>query len=75
MGETDKKPLLVIEVDDMSAIPTVYYQGEKIEGRIAIQYQWETRGIESFGEHKVVIEHAMSDDKMTIRRLEFRRFV
>lgn len=75
VSEESSVPLLVIEVKDMDSIPTVYYQGEKIEGRVEVGYRWATKGMDGVGEHKAVIEHGMSGDEMTVRRIELRRFI
>lgn len=54
----DKKPLLVIEVDDLNSVPRVYYKGEEIKNKHSIDYEWLTKDSEiNSGLNKVTLDY------------------
>ena len=38
--QKDKKKLLVIELDDIDSVPTVYYKGEKVDPKDRVEFDW-----------------------------------
>lgn len=62
------KPLLVIEVQDISSVPTVTYNGETIEGKVAIAYEWGTSGYKEEGKHVLSLNHAYHVNNQLVER-------
>lgn len=38
-----EKTLLVIELENESSVPKVFYEGEEITGKVKVQFDWKTR--------------------------------
>ncbi|MGO4219538.1 hypothetical protein AB4Z03_26905 [Bacillus sp. YAF12_1] len=62
------KPLLVIEVQDISSVPTVTYNGETIEGKVSIAYEWGTSGYKEKGKHVLSLNHAYHVNNQLVER-------
>lgn len=58
-----KAPLLQIELDDIDSIPHVFYKGERITKRIAIDFEWRTGGADKVGSTYIRIKHGNDLDK------------
>ncbi|MED4559439.1 hypothetical protein [Bacillus subtilis] len=58
-----KAPLLQIELEDIDSVPRVFYKGEKITNRIAIDFEWRTRGDDKAGSTYIRIKHGNDSDK------------
>ncbi|MES9688848.1 hypothetical protein ABWK31_15365, partial [Bacillus sp. JJ353] len=56
-------PLLQIELDDIDSIPHVFYKGERITKRIAIDFEWRTGGADKVGSTYIRIKHANNPDE------------
>ncbi|MCY9148809.1 hypothetical protein [Bacillus haynesii] len=52
-----KSPLLQIQLDDIDSIPHVFYKGEKITKRIAIDFEWRTGDDKQPGSTYIRIKH------------------
>jgi hypothetical protein len=64
-------PLLEIKVQDMNSVPEVYLNGVRLEGKVAIHYQWETSTDSDAGKHSIVACNINKDDLvMTTRTVE-----
>jgi len=63
MNKEDK--LLVIELDSLNAVPTVYYKGEKLKSKMRVDFTWITMGeqVVLFDSPYINIEHVVTDDK------------
>ncbi|PHD85489.1 hypothetical protein [Bacillus toyonensis] len=61
-------PLLVIEVKDMSSVPTVIYNGETIEGKVSITYEWGTSGYKKEGKHVLNLNHVYHVNNQLVER-------
>ncbi|MED1817341.1 MULTISPECIES: hypothetical protein [Bacillus] len=59
----NKQPLLQIELDDIDSIPHVFYKGERITNRIAIDFEWRTGGADKVGSTYIRIKHGNDPDK------------
>ncbi|MGL3988105.1 hypothetical protein ACSHMG_17545 [Bacillus [licheniformis] CMCC 63516] len=59
----NKQPLLQIELDDIDSVPRVFYKGEKITNRIAIDFEWRTGGADKVGSTYIRIKHGNDPDK------------
>ncbi|MFY0756261.1 hypothetical protein MHH84_03295 [Bacillus sp. FSL K6-1109] len=59
----NKPPLLQIELDDIDSIPHVFYKGERITNRIAIDFEWRTGGADKVGSTYIRIKHGNDPDK------------
>lgn len=55
--EKNKAPLLQIELDDIDSIPYVFYKGEIITKRIAIDFEWRTGDDKQAGSAYIRIKH------------------
>ncbi|MEC0670453.1 hypothetical protein P8875_09810 [Bacillus haynesii] len=60
----NKPPLLQIELEDIDSVPRVFYKGEKITNRIAIDFEWRTRGDDKVGSTYIRIKHGNDSDKV-----------
>lgn len=56
-------PLLQIELEDIDSIPHVFYKGERITKRIAIDFEWRTGGADKVGSTYIRIKHGNDPDK------------
>ncbi|ARW43707.1 hypothetical protein MHH84_18550 [Bacillus sp. FSL K6-1109] len=56
-------PLLQIELEDIDSVPRVFYKGEKITNRIAIDFEWRTGGADKVGSTYIRIKHGNDPDK------------
>ncbi|ASB90844.1 MULTISPECIES: hypothetical protein [Bacillus] len=59
----NKSPLLQIELEDIDSVPRVFYKGEKITNRIAIDFEWRTGGADKVGSTYIRIKHGNDPDK------------
>ncbi|MEC1663341.1 hypothetical protein [Bacillus halotolerans] len=57
-----KQPLLHITLDDMTSIPEVYYQGEKITKRVKVSFDWETATDQDESKANILIKRGIKDD-------------
>lgn len=55
--QKDKKKLLVIELDDIDSVPTVYYKGKKVVDKSLIKFNWLTCNAEQPGRLEFDIRH------------------
>ncbi|UZN54088.1 hypothetical protein [Bacillus paralicheniformis] len=62
--DSKNAPLLQIQLDDIDSIPHVFYKGEKITKRIAIDFEWRTGGGDKIGSTYIRIKHANDPDKV-----------
>ncbi|MCY7912264.1 hypothetical protein [Bacillus haynesii] len=53
-------PLIQIELEKLDSIPRVFYKGEKITNRIAVDFEWRTAGPEKLGSSYIRIKHGES---------------
>ncbi|WP_369355787.1 hypothetical protein [Lysinibacillus capsici] len=60
--------LLVIKVKDMNSVPTVIYNGETIEGKVSIAYEWETNGFEKEGKQNMDLNHVYHIENHLVER-------
>lgn len=51
-----KEPLLTIELQDETSVPTVYYKGKEINHKTNISFDWDT-DTEEYGGLTYAIEH------------------
>ena len=59
----DKK-FLVIELDEVSSVPKIYYQGEEITRKVKINFEWETKNDEPCsGGMELNIDHYVKEEK------------
>ncbi|URN94568.1 MAG: hypothetical protein NAG76_22590 [Candidatus Pristimantibacillus lignocellulolyticus] len=56
-----KAPLFELRIHDLDSVPEVYLNGEKIEGKQLIEYNWETKDSISSGLHKVLLKYYKKD--------------
>lgn len=56
------KPLLVIELQDESSVPKVFYKGKEIELKKHIRFEWDTKDAVSLGGLTYAIEHYENED-------------
>ncbi|WP_142399121.1 hypothetical protein [Bacillus thuringiensis] len=68
-SETKQIPLLVIEVQDMSSVPSVIYKGDDIKGKVSISYGWETGGFKAKSKQNIKINHVYHDDDQLIDKI------
>ncbi|WP_172692043.1 hypothetical protein [Bacillus glycinifermentans] len=59
----EKPPLLQIELEDIDSVPRVFYKGERITKRIAIDFEWRTGGADKVGSTYIRIKHGNDPDK------------
>lgn len=70
LREGDKQSLLVIELEDESSVPKVFYKGEKIKLKTNIFFDWDT-DTDLFGGLTYAIEHYEEGNKFpTLKRIE-----
>ncbi|MED1742217.1 hypothetical protein P4U97_22440 [Bacillus swezeyi] len=50
-------PLIQIELEDIDSIPRVFYKGERITERIAVDFEWRTRDDKQTGSTYIRIKH------------------
>jgi len=58
----EAKKLLLIELDDKDSVPVVYHQGEKVNAKVKIQFEWETKTGTSPGKMEFKIQHYEKGD-------------
>lgn len=58
-------PLLEIKVQDMNSIPEVWLNGKKIEGRIKVEYEWETGSLDDNGRHFINLVYFDKNERAT----------
>ncbi|KND05469.1 hypothetical protein BHT95_21135 [Bacillus paralicheniformis] len=61
-NEKNKAPLLQIELEDIDSIPHVFYKGERITERIAIDFEWRTGDDKQPGSTYIRIKHGNDID-------------
>ncbi|PAD57566.1 hypothetical protein [Bacillus sonorensis] len=61
--DSKNSPLLQIELEDIDSIPHVFYKGERITERIAIDFEWRTGGADKVGSTYIRIKHGNDPDK------------
>ena len=66
-GGVKPKPLLIIELQDETSVPRVFYQGEEITGKIRVSFDWETR-TDELGGTMYNIDYAESKCKEPIHK-------
>lgn len=67
VNTVEEQPLLTIELQDETAVPKVFYEGEEITNKMRISFDWLTRGdLSNSGGTKFNIEHFDTDDKEAI---------
>lgn len=67
-----KKPLLVIELENESAIPKVFYKGEEIKSKVHVHFEWDT-ATNLPGGLTYAIEHVEKGNGIpTVNRIERR---
>lgn len=56
--EGKSQPLLIIELQDETSVPKVFYEGEEITGKVRVLFDWVTEGAETLtGGTKYNIEY------------------
>lgn len=63
LDKQEKPPLLQIELADINSVPTVFYKGEEINGKIKVSFDWETNDEVGHNPTHIHIEHVDSDSK------------
>jgi len=66
-----KDKLLVIELDNESSVPKVFYKGEEINEKMHISFEWDT-DTEYYGGLSYTIEHYEKGSYPVINRIERR---
>lgn len=56
-----KAPLFELRINDLDSVPEVYLNGEKIEGRQLIKYEWETKSNDQGGLHELLLKYYNKD--------------
>ncbi|MCO4849955.1 hypothetical protein [Bacillus vallismortis] len=57
-------PLLQIELDEIDSVPRVFYKGEKITNRIAVDFEWRTRESDKVGSAYIHLKYGKEIDGM-----------
>lgn len=57
-------PLLQIELDEIDSVPHVFYKGEKITNRIAVDFEWRTGESDKIGSTYLRLKHGKEIDGM-----------
>jgi len=57
------EPLLVIELQNESSVPKVFYQGQEITDKVRVSFDWETK-TDELGGTRYNIEHYESGHKI-----------
>ncbi|MDE1385591.1 hypothetical protein PVN32_16235 [Bacillus paralicheniformis] len=64
-------PLVQIELEKLDSIPRVFYKGEKITKRIAVDFEWRTGGGDKIGSTYIRIKHGESfNGKLAVKTKE-----
>ncbi|MEC1106229.1 hypothetical protein [Bacillus velezensis] len=50
-------PLLKIELDEIDSAPSIFYKGEKIIDRVAVDFEWRTEESDKIGSAYIRIKH------------------
>ncbi|MCM3106978.1 hypothetical protein [Bacillus velezensis] len=50
-------PLLKIELDEIDSAPRIFYKGEKITDRVAVDFEWRTEESDKIGSAYIRIKH------------------
>lgn len=56
-------PLLQITLDDINSVPAVYYNGEQIDKKIRVSFDWKTSDCCNEYPTYIKLEHADKDSK------------
>ncbi|GAA0434508.1 hypothetical protein GCM10008934_24940 [Virgibacillus salarius] len=65
----DKASLLVIELENETAVPKVIYKGEEITGKTRVSFEWDTREESPLiGGTRYNIEHLVKCDKSMVKK-------
>ncbi|WP_440894959.1 hypothetical protein ACS127_10320 [Amphibacillus sp. Q70] len=72
MEKVKQQPLLTIELQDESSVPTVIYKGEEVKYKRNIRFDWET-DTDQPGGLSYTIEHVETGNEVpTINKIERR---
>jgi hypothetical protein len=45
MTEEKKEPMLKIELDELTSVPKVFYNGEEVTAKIRVYFEWKTKDV------------------------------
>ncbi|MCY9242076.1 hypothetical protein MOE55_10165 [Bacillus spizizenii] len=62
--QSKASPLLQIELDEIDSVPHVFYKGEKITNRIAVDFEWRTGESDKIGSTYIRLKHGKEIDGM-----------
>ncbi|MGG3800449.1 hypothetical protein [Metabacillus fastidiosus] len=69
----DPNKLLVIELDDETSVPKVFYKGEELTGKVHIHFDWKTKERPSLGGLSYEIKRAdVKDDTLIVKQISSR---
>ncbi|MCM3444368.1 hypothetical protein [Metabacillus halosaccharovorans] len=57
-------PFLRIDLDDINSVPTVYYNGEEIKGKIRVNFDWKTRDCNDYYLPFIHVEYADANKEL-----------
>ncbi|WP_153018032.1 hypothetical protein [Saccharococcus caldoxylosilyticus] len=57
--------LLVIELDSYDSVPTVFYKGKQILGKVKVSFEWETGDGENKKYPHILIKHVAYDKEIS----------
>jgi hypothetical protein len=60
--------LLVIELDSYGSVPTVFYKGKQILGKVKMSFEWETDDAESKKYPHIFIKHVDTENEVPVLR-------
>ncbi|MEK4686248.1 hypothetical protein NSQ76_10910 [Bacillus sp. FSL M8-0256] len=69
-------PLLQITLKDLDSVPEVIHNGEPLQGRIEIDFNWKTRGLDKEGSTYINLRTAGEKGKrkgLSEKRIEYKQ--
>lgn len=63
-----QKPLLIIELEEETSVPKVFYKGEEVTMKARILFEWETGNDDEKGGTRYNIEHFEKVHKGIVRK-------
>jgi hypothetical protein len=73
LRQKDKPKLLVIELDDIDSVPTVYYKGEKVSPKTKVGFKWQSKTSHSPDSIDIEIEHVDTDSTGVLNTIKKRK--
>ncbi|WLR44400.1 hypothetical protein LC087_19020 (plasmid) [Bacillus carboniphilus] len=67
----NKKPLFTITLDDWDSVPIVRFEGEEIENKSRVTFDWETDTLDKKSKPFIRLEHSSASDGKSIKKVEY----